>query len=317
MGVKHIFGVLRHKKQEACIMRLYKKAAAVLLAAAMAVSMMTACGDSNGGGNPENPDSKPGVTDPEKPGDGKDDNKGDDKKDDTALPDLDKEDGIDISWQSSKAGQYVQWLNSKQSYSMTTSTTVAGSAGKLVTFSAVSNGKTYSKVIEDGIDSSDVTGMAMLNTGKYTYQMYPKVKIAFKNENKTSSSDDSTTKIDTALSVKKGTKTYNGKTYYAEKVTAIVSEGDKKTTQVMTYCLNEQDMPEYIFTKTDRGVAITQISDLKTDVDQKLFEVPSDYEVYITVVSKDGKSGYVAHENGVPLTKEEMEELAKKLSSIQ
>ena len=298
-------------------MRLYKKAAAVLLAAAMAVSMMTACGDSNGGGNPENPDSKPGVTDPEKPGDGKDDNKGDDKKDDTALPDLDKEDGIDISWQSSKAGQYVQWLNSKQSYSMTTSTTVAGSAGKLVTFSAVSNGKTYSKVIEDGIDSSDVTGMAMLNTGKYTYQMYPKVKIAFKNENKTSSSDDSTTKIDTALSVKKGTKTYNGKTYYAEKVTAIVSEGDKKTTQVMTYCLNEQDMPEYIFTKTDRGVAITQISDLKTDVDQKLFEVPSDYEVYITVVSKDGKSGYVAHENGVPLTKEEMEELAKKLSSIQ
>ena len=50
MGVKHIFGVLRHKKQEACIMRLYKKAAAVLLAAAMAVSMMTACGGGAGGG---------------------------------------------------------------------------------------------------------------------------------------------------------------------------------------------------------------------------------------------------------------------------
>lgn len=31
-------------------MRLYKKAAAVLLAAAMAVSMMTACGGSTGGG---------------------------------------------------------------------------------------------------------------------------------------------------------------------------------------------------------------------------------------------------------------------------
>lgn len=200
---------------------------------------------------------------------------------------------------------------------MTTSTTVAGSAGKLVTFSAVSNGKTYSKVIEDGMDSSDVTGMAMLNTGKYTYQMYPKVKIAFKGENKTSSSDDSTTKIDTALSVKKGTKTYNGKTYYAEKITAIVSDGDKKTTQVMTYCLNDQGMPEYIFAETTQGVAVTQISDLKTDVDQKLFEVPSDYEVYITVVSKDGKTSYVAHENGVPLTEEEMKELAKKLSSIQ
>lgn len=297
-------------------MRLYKKAAAVLLAAAMAVSMMTACGGSNGGGNPENPDSKPGVTDPEKPGDGKDDNKGDDKKDDTALPDLDKEDGISIDVQSSKAYRYLQWLNGK-SYSMTTSTTVAGSAGKLVTFSAVSNGKTYSKVIEDGMDSSDVTGMAMLNTGKYTYQMYPKVKIAFKSENKSSSSSGSATKSDAVLNVKKGSKTYNGKTYYAEEVTAIVSEGDKKTTQVMTYCLNEQDMPEYVFTKTDGGVAITQISDLKTDIDQKLFEVPSDYEIYITVVGKDGKTSYVAHENGAPLTQEEFEELTKKLSSIQ
>ena len=30
MGVKHIFEVLRNKKQETCIMRWYKKAAAVL-----------------------------------------------------------------------------------------------------------------------------------------------------------------------------------------------------------------------------------------------------------------------------------------------
>ena len=294
-------------------MRLYKKAAAVLLAAAMAVSMMTACGGSNGGGNPENPDSKPGVTDPEKPGDGKDDNKGDDKKDDTALPDLDKEDGISIDVQSSKAYRYLQWLNGK-SYSMTTSTTVVGSTGKLVAFSAVSNGKTYSKVIEDGVESSDMTGIAVLNTGKYTYQMYLKAKVAFKGENKSSSSSGSATKADAVLNVKKGSKTYNGKTYYAEEVTAIVSEGDKKTTQVMTYCLNEQDMPEYVFTKTDRGVAITQISDLKTDIDQKLFEVPSDYEIYITVVSEDGKNSYVAHENGVPLTVDEMKELAEKMT---
>ena len=294
-------------------MRLYKKAAAVLLAAAMAVSMMTACGGSNGGGNPENPDSKPGVTDPEKPGDGKDDNKGDDKKDDTALPDLDKEDGISIDVQSSKAYRYLQWLNGK-SYSMTTSTTVVGSTGKLVAFSAVSNGKTYSKIIEDGVESSDMTGIAVLNTGKYTYQMYLKAKVAFKGENKSSSSSGSATKADAVLNVKKGSKTYNGKTYYAEEVTAIVSEGDKKTTQVMTYCLNEQDMPEYVFTKTDKGVAITQISDLKTDIDQKLFEVPSDYEIYITVASKDGETSYVAHENGVLLTEEEMVELGKKLA---
>lgn len=297
-------------------MRLYKKAAAVLLAAAMAVSMMTACGGDGGstGGNGGNNDGKPGTSEggEETPGDGKGDESGD-GKDDGNLPDLDKEDGISIDVQSSKAYRYLQWLNGK-SYSMTTSTTVVGSTGKLVTFSAVSNGKTYSKVIEDGVESSDMTGIAVLNTGKYTYQMYLKAKVAFKGENKSSSSSGSATKSDAVLNVKKGSKTYNGKTYYAEEVTAIVSEGDKKTTQVMTYCLNEQDMPEYVFTKTDRGVAITQISDLKTDIDQKLFEVPSDYEIYITVVSEDGQTSYVAHENGVPLTVEEMKELAKKMA---
>lgn len=75
MGVKHIFEVLRNKKQETCIMRWYKKAAAVLLAAAMAVSMMTACGTTGGGngGNGGNNGSKPGTSEggdekPDKPG---------------------------------------------------------------------------------------------------------------------------------------------------------------------------------------------------------------------------------------------------------
>ena len=64
MGVKHIFEVLRNKKQETCIMRWYKKAAAVLLAAAMAVSMMNACGTTGGGngGNGGNNGSKPGTS---------------------------------------------------------------------------------------------------------------------------------------------------------------------------------------------------------------------------------------------------------------
>ena len=53
-------------------MRLYKKAAAVLLAAAMAVSMMTACGTTGGGngGNGGNNGGKPGTSEggEEKPG---------------------------------------------------------------------------------------------------------------------------------------------------------------------------------------------------------------------------------------------------------
>ena len=58
---KHTWGALKHITRGIYSMRLYKKAAACLLTAAMAISMLTACG--GGGGTPGKP-GKPGGNTP-------------------------------------------------------------------------------------------------------------------------------------------------------------------------------------------------------------------------------------------------------------
>lgn len=101
-------------------MRLYKKAAAVLLAAAMAVSMMTACGGSTGGGNGGNNDGKPGTSEggEEKPGkpEGGEENPGNpgggeekpDKPGDSVIP----ADPTKVTWDTSLTKKYFQGLTS-------------------------------------------------------------------------------------------------------------------------------------------------------------------------------------------------------------
>ena len=82
-------------------MRLYKKAAAVLLAAAMAVSMMTACGTTGGGngGNGGNNDGKPGTSEggEEKPGKPEGGEEKPDKPDDSVIP----ADPTKVTWDTS------------------------------------------------------------------------------------------------------------------------------------------------------------------------------------------------------------------------
>lgn len=82
-------------------MRLYKKAAAVLLAAAMAVSMMTACGGGAGGngGNGGNNGSKPGTSEggEEKPGKPEGGEEKPDKPGDSVIP----ADPAKVTWDTS------------------------------------------------------------------------------------------------------------------------------------------------------------------------------------------------------------------------
>ena len=94
-------------------MRLYKKAAAVLLAAAMAVSMMTACGGSTGGGNGGNNDGKPGTSEggeekPGKPGGGDENTEQPDDKGESVIP----ADPAAVTWETSLTKKYFQGLTS-------------------------------------------------------------------------------------------------------------------------------------------------------------------------------------------------------------
>lgn len=97
-------------------MRLYKKAAAVLLAAAMAVSMMTACGGSTGGGNGGNGgnnDGKPGTSEggeetPGNPGGGDENTEQPDDKGESVIP----TDPAAVTWDTSLTKKYFQGLTS-------------------------------------------------------------------------------------------------------------------------------------------------------------------------------------------------------------
>lgn len=102
-------------------MRLYKKAAAVLLAAAMAVSMMTACGGGAGGGNGGNGGNnggKPGTSEggdekPGKPEGGeetpdKPEGEKPDKPGDSVIP----ADPTKVTWNTSLTKKYFQGLTS-------------------------------------------------------------------------------------------------------------------------------------------------------------------------------------------------------------
>lgn len=96
-------------------MRLYKKAAAVLLAAAMAVSMMTACGGGAGGngGNGGNNDGKPGTSEggeenPGNPGGGDENTEQPDGKGESVIP----ADPAAVTWDTSLTKKYFQGLTS-------------------------------------------------------------------------------------------------------------------------------------------------------------------------------------------------------------
>ena len=97
-------------------MRLYKKAAAVLLAAAMAVAMMTACGGGAGGGNGGNGgnnDGKPGTSEggeekPGKPGGGDENTEQPDDKGESVIP----ADPAAVTWETSLTKKYFQGLTS-------------------------------------------------------------------------------------------------------------------------------------------------------------------------------------------------------------
>ncbi len=276
-------------------MRLYQKAAVCLLAAAMAVSMMTACGGgAASGGNPEDPDSKPGVTDPENPGDGKDDNKDDDKKDDTALPDLDAGEGVKIAWQNSRTAKASSQLNANRGTVELEVTTVSNGVVNTQTETIVKDSnKQYAKVL---VGKNAVETLVI---DKDFYIIYRKSNAVVKYPGQTGStgtgSGTTTPEIDTAISIEKGTKTIGGTPYYAEKVTAIYKENGKTQTDTITYCYSGDSLiPTYLITD-DMTLHILKVS---AEVNQSLLQLPAGYTVYTIVCNSNGEIVGLKDSNG-------------------
>lgn len=243
MWVRSIFlGCFGTKKQEACIMRLYKKAAAVLLAAAMAVSMMTACGGGAGGGSGVVPD-------------------GTHYSNAAAVEGIDPN-SIEHEKPLTKAAdsRYVQFMKKYQTedklYQRTEITGYGTSAGKTATMIEAKNGNlVYTEITGQGQTNKSL--VEIKDNTVYSYILFEEdgkkavIKQKTTHSGKTSpeggTSETPSTSNATSANVK-----VNGTVYYAE-----MSRDEHGST---TICFEPNSpVPTYIFDDDGEGDKTTTV----------------------------------------------------------
>ena len=299
-------------------MKLSKRIAAAVLAALMAVSMMTACGGNSSSNKPSS-SSKPSSGKPASSastsGSSSNSNSGSTTEN---LPDLDKGSGKAIKWQNSYVSQATKKMQAAPSYAMKATVFDDASMTKYMTvYNAVSKDKTYVHYLE-GNTNNHWIGTEFLYTGDYLYQIYQDAGIALKVKQPEQSGTGTLPEVDTALKVEQGTKTVKGVKYYAEKVTAVYDVDGQKETLVVTYCLNQKKEIEYIFMRNSgaaKDSMIMHISEYTTKVDQSLFTVPKDCMIVETVVV-DQYNYYFVDDNGKAYSEEQKAEILKRLSKV-
>ena len=282
-------------------MKLSKRIAAAVLAALMAVSMMTACGGNSSSNKPSS-SSKPSSGKPASSastsGSSSNSNSGS-TIDPDSLPDLDKGSGIPIDWQKTYAKQYLDRMENVKTYSMNLEMTEGNEYMKA--FYAVSGDNTYLEYLAIVPNDTDVplVGTATLRTGDYETWLIKNKKVAVMSKVSTTSveSEPATMSVDipeveTAIKAERGTKTINGKKYYAEKITAIYNDNGVKQVETITYCLNQKKEVEY-FIEEGTGMStsvIYHITNFTTNVNQDTFKIPGDYEIYFVLTSSSGET---------------------------
>lgn len=244
MCVRSIFlGCFGTKKQEACIMRLYKKAAAVLLAAAMAVSMMTACGGGAGGGSGVVPDG-------------------------THYGNVAAVEGIDPN---SKEGEkllekaadsrYVQFMTKYQTedklYQRTEMTGYGTSAGKTATMIEAKNGNfVYTEVTYQGQTRKSLTEIDGNTICYYNLLEESGKKAAIKQKathSGTTSPEGGTSGTPSTSNATSATVKVNGTVYYAE-----MSRDEHGSTTTICFEPNSS-VPTYMFEDDGDGNKTTTV----------------------------------------------------------
>lgn len=244
MCVRSIFlGCFGTKKQEACIMRLYKKAAAVLLAAAMAVSMMTACGGGAGGGSGVVPDG-------------------------THYGNVAAVEGIDPN---SKEGEkllekaadsrYVQFMTKYQTedklYQRTEMTGYGTSAGKTATMIEAKNGNfVYTEVTYQGQTRKSLTEIDGNTICYYNLLEESGKKAAIKQKathSGTTSPEGGTSGTPSTSNATSATVKVNGTVYYAE-----MSRDEHGGTTTICFEPNSS-VPTYMFEDDGDGNKTTTV----------------------------------------------------------
>lgn len=296
-------------------MRMMKRVAVSILAAAMALSLMTACGGGDAPSAPETP-SNPGTSQGE---DKKDDEKKDppaeskpeDKKDEEVA------DGSTIELNKSRTYKWaLEYAYAQKVYVKIEPVKSAsnGSQSYICQETVRDGQKSYTKVTyKNGKVAETLVDLSQKNVLNQ-YELYSNQKIAIMRSytmNATNPDDNTVLDPETNYTVKKTTHVINAIPYYAEAIT--MEDKDTKRTETQMFCYDNTGNLVYMVASPDTAdEQIVRVQYSKSIPDSAILSIPNGWSVY-TVTYSAGHSVTVKDQSGHELTDEEVEALAKKV----
>lgn len=290
-------------------MRMMKRVAVSILAAAMALSLLTACGGGDAPSAPETP-SNPGTSQGE---DKKDDEKKDppaeskpeDKKDEEVA------DGSTIEFNKSRTYKWLQEYGSAKKVYIKVEPVKPASQDVVCTESVTDGQKSYTKVThKNGKTDEQFTELVSGKT-QNVYRLYSNQKIAIMTSytvNATNPDDNKTT-----YTVKKTTRVINAIPYYAEAIT--MEDKDTKQTATQMFCYDNTGSLVYLVSSPDTAdEQIVHVQCSKSIPDSAILSVPNDWSVYTVTYGASYNDVTVKDQSGRELTTEEATALFNKLA---
>lgn len=306
-------------------MRMMKRVAVSILAAAMALSLMTACGGGDAPSAPETP-SNPGTSQGEekkddstggKPEDKKDDEKKDppaeskpeDKKDEEVA------DGSTIELNKSRTYKWALEYGSAQKVYIKVEPVKPASQDVVCTESVTDRKKSYTKVTYKNGKAAETLVDLSQNNVVNQYELYSNQKIAImKSHSVTVTNPDDNTVLDpeTNYTVKKTTRVINAVPYYTEAIT--MEDKDAKRTETQMFCYDNTGSLVYLVSSPDTAdEQIVHIQCSKSIPDSAILSIPNGWSVYTVTYGASYNDKTVKDQNGHELTDEEKEALEKKI----
>lgn len=295
-------------------MRMMKRVAVSILAAAMALSLLTACGGGDAPSAPETP-SNPGTSQGE---DKKDDEKKDppaeskpeDKKDEEVT------DGSTVELNKSRTYKWVQEYGSAKKAYIKIEPVKPASQDVVCTESVTDGQKSYTKVThKNGKTDEQFTELVSGKT-QNVYRLYSNQKIAIMTSytvNATNPDDNTVLNPETTYTVKKTTYVINAVPYYAEAIT--MEDKNTKQTATQMFCYDSTGSLVYLVSSPDTAdEQIVHVQCSKSIPDSAILSVPNGWSVYTVTYGASYNDVTVKDQSGRELTTEEATALFNKLA---
>ena len=296
-------------------MRMMKRVAVSILAAAMALSLLTACGGSDAPSAPETPNNPGTSQGEEKKDDEKKDppaeSKPEDKKDEEVA------DGSTVELNKSRTYKWaLEYAYAQKVYVKIEPVKSAsnGSQSYICQETVRDGQKSYTKVTyKNGKVAETLVDLSQKNVLNQ-YELYSNQKIAIMRSytmNATNPDDNTVLDPETNYTVKKTTHVIDAVPYYTEAIT--MEDKDTKRTATQMFCYDNTGNLVYMVASPDTAdEQIVHIQCSKSIPDSAILSIPNGWSVYTVTYSAD-HGMTVKDQSGHELTDEEVEALAKKI----